>query len=244
MITSRSNNLIKLCRSLKDKSNRDELNLYIAEGYKTVKEAIKCGKEIDTVVCTESGEALLGKTDKRTEIVSDDVFKSISEEVSPQGVLAVIKKPKITLKSPKGSCIFLDEVKDPSNVGAIIRTAVALGYSEVYLANSADPYNSKSVRASMSGVFKATLYIGDREELLKYIDKPIVIADMNGENVQSCKTEEKICLVIGNEGHGVSDLLKSKASKIVSIPMENGMESLNASVSAGILMYSLKRKGE
>jgi TrmH family RNA methyltransferase len=145
------------------------------------------------------------------------------------------------LQSPTDSCILLDGVADPVNVGAILRTAVAAGYKQVYMTSDcADPYSPKAVRCSMSGVFRAQIMRGELDELLKVINVPIVVADMNGENVFEKQIKDKFCLVIGNEGRGVSVTLKERADITVSIPMENGMESLNAGVSAGILMYNLK----
>lgn len=239
MITSRQNAFIKEIRSLSDKKNRDELNLYIAEGVKLVSEAISTGQTVKAIVGTAKGLSQVETVGLKVEEVSEDVFKSISGEVTPQGVLAVIEKPMANC-SAKGSCVFLDGVKDPANVGAVIRTAAASGYGTVYLCETADPYGPKAVRASMSGVFKVNLVNVTREEFVKINRLPIVIADMNGENVFDCKIKGDVCIVIGNEGKGVSEFMKGKADKIVSIPMENGMESLNASVSAGILMYALK----
>ena len=92
----------------------------------------------------------------------------------------------------------------------------------------------------MGGVFKVNVYNVEREKFLNEINVPLVVADMNGKNVFETKISEKFCIVIGNEGRGVSKQVKEKATATVSIPMENQMESLNASVSAGILMYLLK----
>jgi tRNA G18 (ribose-2'-O)-methylase SpoU len=92
----------------------------------------------------------------------------------------------------------------------------------------------------MSGIFKVKVYTGEREELLDKIDMPIVVADMGGEDAFSASILSPFCLVIGNEGRGVSETLRKKANYTVKIPMQNGMESLNAAVSAGILMYALK----
>ena len=94
----------------------------------------------------------------------------------------------------------------------------------------------------MSGIFKVSTYQGEREELLPKINLPIIIADMNGKNVFESKFPSEFCLVIGNEARGVSKELIKNAQYVVKIPMENGMESLNASVSAGILMYALSKK--
>jgi tRNA G18 (ribose-2'-O)-methylase SpoU len=167
----------------------------------------------------------------------------VSEEKCPQGVLAVVNKPNKDLVSPNGKCLLLDGVSDPSNVGAILRTAAAAGYNEVYMTDdSADAYSNKAVRASMTGVLRVNVMRAPRERLLEVINVPLWIADMNGESVFTAKPNGDFCLVIGNEGNGVSRQVKDKASFTVSIPMDNGVESLNAAVSAGILMYNLKNK--
>lgn len=243
MITSKQNEKIKFVKSLSQKKYRDEHGLYLAEGVKMVREALEKGKKVRSIVLTEKAERLIDLKGYSAEIliVSDDVFYSISGESTPQGALAVIEKDENVLNSPKKSCLFLDGVSDPANVGAIIRTAVACGITEIYMATPcADAYSPKAVRASMSGIYSAKIYEGQAEELLKVITLPIYVADMNGENVFSFEAKEQFCLVIGNEGHGVSALLKQKANRILSIPMQNGVESLNAGVSAGILMYLLK----
>lgn len=246
MITSKQNTTIKLIRSLQDKKNRDEQGLYIAEGINTVKEALKSDKKIKCVIVTEKCRERIEIDEKLVITVSEDVFEYVSSEVTPQGVMAVIEKEDNRIESPIECCIFLDGVSDPANVGAIIRTAAASGYNEVYLADSADCYSPKSVRASMSGIFKVKVMQGRREELLKAIDFPICIADMKGESVYEIKMPSKYCLVIGNEARGVSEEIRKLSKISVSIPMENDMESLNAGVSAGILMYTLKhnKQGE
>ena len=241
MIVSRQNAFIKEIRSLSNKKYRDALGLYVAEGIKLVNEAIKLGLDIHAIVCTESASKSILPHSFRCELVSDDVFKSISSEVCPQGALAVINKPKNELTEPSNSCILLDGVSDPANVGAIIRTAVASGYSDIYLTSDcADAFSSKCVRASMSGVFRLNIHVADRITLLSLIKLPLVVGDMDGENIFTCRLDHDFCLVIGNEGNGVSQEVKSVCQKTVSIPMKNGMESLNAGVSAGILMYLLK----
>lgn len=241
MITSRQNTLIKLIRSLADKKNRDEHGLYLCEGVKLVREAYTSGQDFYALVCTQKGVSLIPEVNFEPQLVSDDVFCSISGEVSPQGVIAVIKKPITQNSAPNGSCIFLDGVADPSNVGMIIRTAAAAGYNDIYLADCADAYSPKAVRASMSGVFRVNLHVGKKEQLLPLISLPIVVADMGGVNLFECDVKGDFCLVIGNEAHGVSQTLRSMATYTVSIPMQNEMESLNAAVSAGILMYGLKK---
>ena len=242
MITSKQNALVKEIRSLSDKKFRDRLGVFVVEGVKPVKEAIALGLNVKDIVFTEKGEIALGKikSDIKSQTVTEEIFSYISEEVTPQGVLAVVFKPENELRPPKGNALLLDGVSDPANVGAIIRTAAAAGYNDIYMTDdSADPYSQKAVRASMSGVFRVRVMRGERETLFDSIDLPFWIADMDGQNVFEVKPDGNFCLVIGNEGRGVSKLAVERADFTVSIPMENGVESLNAAVSAGILMYNL-----
>jgi len=242
MITSKQNALVKEIRSLSDKKFRDKLGVFVVEGIKPVKEAIELGLSIREVVFTEKGKSALGFTERelRTETVTEEVFSYISEEVTPQGVLAIVFKPQNLIEAPKGNALLLDGVSDPANVGAIIRTAAAAGYNDIYMTDdSADPYSQKAVRASMSGVFRVRIMRGERSALFDSIGLPFWIADMDGKNVFEVKPNGNFCLVIGNEGRGVSKLAIEKADFTVSIPMKNGVESLNAAVSAGILMYAL-----
>ena len=243
MISSKQNTLIKEIRSLKDKKFRDKLGVFVLEGVKPVKEGVDFNLPIREIVLTEKNYGDFANCNYKIEVVSEEVFKSISEEKTPQGVLAVVFKGENKLSSPKGACLLLDGVSDPNNVGAIIRTAVASGYNDIYLTNAcADAYSQKSVRCSMSGVFRANIMRADVQDILSVINLPIVVADMNGQNVFDIQLDKPICLVIGSEGNGVSDFVKNKADLTVKIPMENNMESLNASVSAGILMYALRKK--
>lgn len=242
MILSKQNATIKEIRSLSDKKFRDSLGLYIVESVKLVQDAISLNMPIKLIVGTEKGLTALGSTLHETLLVSEEVYKSISEQVSPQGVLAVLYKPQNDMVEEGQSSILLDGVSDPANVGAIIRTAAASGYQTVYMTpDCADPYSPKAVRAAMGGIFRVNVVRDKVENLLESIKNPITVADMQGKNVFVDGINGSFCLVIGNEGKGVSDLVRSKAKYTVSIPMQNGMESLNAAVSAGILMYNLKK---
>lgn len=243
MITSKQNSLVKEVRSLSNKKFRDSLGVYLVEGLKMVKEAVESGQQISYILSTEKNFDVVYGFFPEVQAISNEIAEYISQEVTPQGVFAVVKTPKIPLGAPKGNALFLDGVSDPANVGAIIRTAVSAGFTDIYAYSCADPYSPKSVRASMSGIFKANVYIGEsRESLTKVINIPICVADMDGVLVKDFSPTTKLCLVIGNEGRGVSEEMLSKAEYVVSLPMDNGMESLNASVSASILMYKLSGK--
>lgn len=244
ILTSKNNPLIKETASLKEKKGRKAHGSFLVEGVKMAREIAKSGLETERVFIAET---LANKTELSTAnavVVSEEVMRFLSDEKTPQGVICRVRIPKNEVLPPVGACLVLDGVSDPGNVGAIVRTANAAGYKEIYLTDDcADAYSPKSVRASMSGVFFTKLRIGTREEILAALaGTPVLIADMRGENVFSFDPPEKFALVIGNEANGVSSALKEAAAYSVKIPMQNTQESLNAAVSAGILMYQLKKQ--
>ncbi|MBE5740697.1 MAG: RNA methyltransferase [Clostridiales bacterium] len=245
ILTSKNNPLIKETASLKEKKGRKELGLFLVEGAKMVSECAKSGFEIERVFVSENYQGSSPCEENKTVVVSEDVLRFLSDEKSPQGILCRVKIPAKALCAPKGKSLFLDGVADPGNVGAIIRTANAAGYDDVYFTRvCADPYSPKSVRASMSGLFFTRLHFGEREEILSLLresDTPILAADMDGENVFTFKAPKRFALVIGNEANGVSEEVFAQASHTIKIPMKETQESLNAAVSAGIIMYVLAK---
>ena len=244
IITSKNNPLIKETAALKEKKTRKQLGLFLVEGVKMAREVLRSDLQTERVFVAESYANASEFPAEKLVVVSDDVFRFLSDEKTPQGVLCRVKIPNLLLQPPKNACLFLDGVSDPANVGAIVRTANAAGYNEIYLASDcADPYSPKSVRASMSGIFFTKLYIGSREEILNvFRDTPILVADMNGENAFTFVPPAKFVLAIGNEANGISRETEEAAAHVVKIPMSATQESLNAAVSAGILMYLLKKK--
>ncbi len=254
VIVSKRNPAVRELASLKEKKGRRERGTFLVEGDKMVTECAESGMEIVRVALLATEERLaLAETDafkakwkgREVLLLGEDAFRAVCDEKTPQGIAAEVKIPQTEIAPPEKSCLFLDGVADPANVGAILRTAAAAGYREIYLADCADPYAPKSVRASMSGVFRTKLMRGTREQLLPALDGvPMIAADMDGESVFPFTPPEVFCLCIGNEGNGLSEQVRARAKYTVSIPMEGGVESLNAAVSAGILMYFLKKNKE
>ena len=243
ILTSKNNPLIKETAALKDKKARKQQGMFLVEGRKMAVECQRSDFEIDRVFVAESYDGEIPFAEDQIVRVSDDVFHFLSDEKSPQGILCRIKIPTRALTAPKGKCLLLDGVADPGNVGTIIRTANAAGYEEIYLTEEcADPYSPKSVRASMSGVFFTKLYRASRVEILSVLsDTPIIVADMGGVNVFSFQAPKRFALAIGNEANGISDMVQGKAAHTVKIPMQSTQESLNAAISAGIIMYVLNQ---
>lgn len=239
MITSTDNSTIKQIKKLKDKKYRDEQGLYIVEGQKLVADAIRLNAPICHIVTTEQKQLDVYEAI----VVSNQVFETLSDTVSSQGILATVKLPCTDVKAPIGNSVILEDVQDPSNVGAIMRTAAACGYTDVYLTkNCADAFSPKSIRSAMSAHFVCKIHVGDIEEIISAVkkDSKLFVADMHGENVFALSQKpNKHCLLVGNEGNGVSRFALKNADFVISLPMKNNFESLNAAVSCGILMFML-----
>lgn len=237
IISSKANPVIKKISSLSEKKFRRLYGEFIVEGVKLVNECRLSGMEITQLVCSES----LAADYPDALIVTEELFSRISTEKSPQGVLACVKIPSNVAKKPTGSCLLLDRLQDPGNLGTIIRTANAAGYNEVYLVNCTDPYSPRAVRASMGGIFYIGVYECSLAEVLDLFEGiDLVCADMDGENVFTFIPERNFCLCIGNEGNGLSEEVRNISKYKVKIPMRRTCESLNAAISAAIAMYAMK----
>lgn len=240
MIVSKSNPTVKELASLKDRKARRERGVFLVEGEKAVRDLLSSGLKIRRMIVREgyTGETygypciLLGK----------DAFQAVSDLKTPQGMIAEAEIPRFSIAEPKGDCLFLDGLQNPENIGAILRTANAVGIREAYLADCADPYSPKCVRASMGGVFFFEIYEGTREEIFSALKHtPLIAADMAGENVFSFTPPARFALAVGSEGGGLSKEAEERAAYTVKIPMEERTESLNAAVSAGIILYALRK---
>ena len=271
-IRSLDNSKVKHVKKLlADKSYRAECFQYVAEGARWVSDALSMEivarftgaeatespfpVEFDLFAgvfvkesCLERFAALITLAEQKigTEkifAVADTVFDKAADTKHSQGILAVLRSGNADVRTTFGSlCLFLDGIRDPGNLGTIIRTAVAAGFNDIVLDGCADVYNPKVVRSAMSAFLKAhfwhTLY-DEYIEKIRQKNYQIYAADMNGENIFTLQEKpEKICLIIGSEADGIRPGLLKLADKIVSVPMKN-TESLNAAVAAGILMYGL-----
>ncbi len=219
-------NKIKLINKLKQRKYREEFGLFIVEGRRLCDEAQQSGAEIIfSITADEIGER---------------EFKKLSDVETPQGVLMVVKRPKVEPLTRDGLILVLDGLQEPGNVGGIIRTAAAVGCRHIIaLEDTVDPFNPKAVRASMGGIFKVNIIQMLRAELLsKKI--PLTAAALDGVSYDRFEFENPTALVFGSEARGVDRSILDAARKIT-IPMV-AMESLNVNVAAGILMYEWRRR--
>ena len=242
MIESLSNSLIKHASSLKEKKYRNIHCEFLAEGSRLVNDLIEF--DFDSIVniyATEKSVSILKNTAK-INIVSDNVMKKLSETDASQDIVAVVKKKKtITIDALISKCkniLYLDRISDPSNLGTIVRTAVAANYALI-LHNCTDIYAGKVVRGGMGAITKADFCEADLSTIqtLRQHNYTILSSCMNGKNVFEMKKIFPVCIVIGSEAHGVDSQIISLSDEVISIPMANKLESLNASVAAGILAY-------
>lgn len=256
VITSPSNSTIKNIKSLLYKKYREEHGQYIVEGEKTVLEALVSDSTLDMIVFSETYNhyPILQAVNPGIQCfrVKEQIFKQLSDTQSPQGVLAVVRQKKYDLQQAvrQNICflVILDAIKDPGNLGTIIRTVDAAGGDGVVLINDCvDPYNPKAVRSTMGSILRVPIYRETKaENLLEIINRAghhIAVSDLGGADVFTWRGGyDKTALVIGSESHGVSEEVRVRAHSLIRIPMMGGAESLNASVAAGILIYEIFRK--
>ncbi|MFI3163278.1 MAG: RNA methyltransferase [Bacillota bacterium] len=247
-ITSTNNEKIISDAKLKDKKHRDARGVYIVEGIKMATEAVKYNQSIEKCYVCEGSEGLeiistLEKSGVPVFLLAKHVFSKISQTVTPQGVILVIKIPAEKFETLVGNCLLLENLQDPGNVGTLIRTAVAAGVTDCFLVSCADCYSQKAVRSSMSGIYNINIHLSNNLPEEIFTSHVVYCGDMGGEDVFSLENfSHKYVVCVGNEGNGVSKELKAKSHKIVSIPMDDKIESLNAAISGGLLLYTLKTK--
>ena len=253
VITSRNNERIKDIVRLRERKFRTESGRFFIEGIHLAEEYIRhCGFPAE-VYFTEKAYnsyrdffALL--PDDILYSVSDGVFEKISTESSPQGVLCVCKAKAFTQTLPEGkSFLFLESVRDTGNLGTIIRTAVSLGVEGIVLSpDCADIYNPKTLRASMGAVFAADIFmpaefsaaVTAAKKYGKVYATALYDNSLELGKFNVCKNDS---FIIGNEGQGITEEIRSLADNTVIIPMTGKTESLNAAAAAAIIIWEMTR---
>ena len=272
VIRSRQNrNIVELCK-LSDRKSREATRLFRFDGIKLLEEAVCNDLEIKSVFLRESSAERIGQffaerfNDRvfdrveRVFLVSDEVFERISEEKSPEGVITVAKYidklQKIVtiyysadfLEMRNERIVLLESVRDPSNIGAVIRSAAALGVDRMILSEDcADIYHPRAVRASMGTLFNQRIdRVPDLAEAIRGLSlsgRRVFAAalDHNAWTLGAFERKDGDCLVIGNEGHGLSARVIDACDHSVFIPMSDRAESFNAAVAASILMWEFSK---
>ena len=260
LIKSKDNQKLKLVRSLENKKNRDSQNLYVVENIKLIEEAIKENIRLEFVLLSEGlinkkdvSELIKRLDDNKIEyhLVDNNLFKEVSSTVTSQGIIAVAKKNDYQMENVINNhrfIVFCDKLQDPGNLGTIIRTADAFGPCVVVLSPCCvDAYNDKTVRACAGAIFRVPIIeVSDTLNFIDYLHKNdfIVISTVvdSSKSFDDINTPQKICLVIGNEGNGVSNEVKKASDERITIKMTGQTESLNASIAAAISIYEIRKK--
>lgn len=253
-ITSLQNPLVKCWRALnKSRAERVAHGLFLAEGEHMAAEAVRERKArallIDSAA-RDKYDALAAATENLPHYyLASHVMAAVCDAKTPQGVVAVCPYPPSGSPDSLGDLmIALDGVQDPGNVGTILRTMDAAGFTGLLMdEKTADPYAPKALRASMGGVFRVpTARCGDLPGTLTKLSAAgyaIMAGDLRGEPFyHRPAVGKKVCVVIGNEGAGISPAVLEKATLRLRIPIVGGAESLNAAVAAAIMMYDLLRE--
>lgn len=239
LIRSTDNPAVKRLEKLRLKQKeRESSGTFLAVGKKMIDE-IPSSLSIKTLVVEENHKGPK-KTAELTLTVSKAVMKKITGQESPEGIAAEVNFPALSLPTSIHRLLILDRIQDPGNIGTLLRTALAFGWDGAYiLEGSCDPYNEKSLRASMGAIYRLPILQGNRETCLKWIKEKsltLLAADLTGDTPQAVNRKEPVALVIGSESLGVDPKIKTLSKKI-SIPMRREVESLNAAVAGGILLY-------
>ena len=244
-ITSTSNERIKFLKTLKMKKGREESGCYLIEGKRAVTDAVKHNVAFECLLIEEGKEFDIEPNCEKI-IVSSHIIELLSETSSPEGIIAQARKfsTEFDANDLNGLVVFLDTLQDAGNLGTIIRTADAAGASAVILSeNCVELFNPKVIRATMSSVFNIKIMVTDDKisalQELKNKGYTLYSAALNGENFYDTEIEKEKnnCIIIGNEGNGISKEVLSVSDKIITLPMRGDAESLNAGIAAGILIY-------
>jgi len=181
--------------------------------------------------------------------VTREIFAKISDTRSPQGVLALVKEKQYSLPEVAdhfSRILFLENIRDPGNLGTMLRTAEAAGAALILTKGCADIHQPKVVRASMGAIFRVPAFMTESPEetanRLREQGFRVAAAHLEGNNLYQTELGKKIVFLIGNEGNGLTDSLTACADCLLRIPMEGQVESLNAAMSAGLLVYEAKRQ--
>ena len=258
-ITSRKNPLITRMAKLSDKKHRDAEGLFRIDGVKLFSEAVSVGLSVEYVFLSDAKREKLmhelaeplASCGARIVPVTEEVLAKLTEEQAPQGIVAVVRKfPALPPEIPAGEfrALWLSGIRDPGNVGTMIRAANAFGVDRVYLsADCADIYSPKVLRAAMGCAFRQPISI-IRDELTFAREMQdagcafyTAALNRNARRLGSFTLPDRVCFAVGNEGHGLDDALIEASTGAVFIPMAPGCESLNAASAATVLLWEMCR---
>lgn len=261
MIESPKNERVRRYRRLRKRNFRYREGLFLAEGLQCAAEALKSSHTPECLICNERGREALGAYADiiRTREIpclsaADEVVASLSDTVTPQGIIAVCPLLHVGLEDiaegGAATVVVADRVRDPGNLGSLIRIADAAGAGGMVIcAESADLYNPKTVRSTAGSLFHLPLAVGaDTSEAfasLKRAGYALYAADAHtGTSMWEIKWPDKLALVMGNEAWGIPEEEAALADALVKVPILGAAESLNVSAAAAVLLYEVARGRE
>jgi TrmH family RNA methyltransferase len=254
MITSSQNSKIKLVRALLGRAKeRREANAFVVEGVRLVEEAVSSNWELKFVLydetLSERGQAQverLKSTNVDVEMVSTGLMESLSETEAPQGLLAVLEFKQLPIPNPLDFVVIPDHIRDPGNLGTLLRSATATGVQAVLIPpETTDAFAPKVVRSGMGAHFRLPIHSmpwEEIEQISKSANLQMYIADMDGPSCWETDLRQPLALIVGGEAQGASEEARKLANRQVSIPMSGSVESLNAGVAGSVLMFELVRQ--
>ena len=250
-ITSLNNSKIMLYSKLIHKKYRDEYNMFLLENYKLISEAVKRNNDIESIIIRED---MLEKyiedfelNNDKIIVVPENVFTKISDTVTSQGIIGVVKKKaEYPIQLVDGKTLVLDRLQDAGNLGTLLRSAIGFNFKTILLIDCVDIYNPKVVRSCGGSIFSLNIVKCTENEVIELKNNKnftMLVADMKGKNLYRTNIKNSnLMVIIGNEGKGVSENLKNTATDKISIPMNQELESLNAGVSGSIIMSYFNSK--
>jgi TrmH family RNA methyltransferase len=252
MITSSQNPKIKLVRALlgRAKERRQE-GAFVAEGIRLVEEAEARDWKFRFILYDASlnvrGSSLVEHLLSRgieVEEVSEPLMKSLSDTETPQGILAVLEITQLPITNSPDFVLIPDQIRDPGNLGTLLRTAAAAGVQAVFLPpETTDAFAPKVVRSGMGAHFRLPIRPMRWEKIRRETqDLQIYLADMDGTSCWDTDLREPLALIVGSEAEGASEEARQMASQRISIPMAEQVESLNAGVAGSVLMFEVVRQ--
>ena len=252
VITSAQNSKIKLVRTLLGRAKeRREAGAFVADGVRLVEEAVNSNWGFRFVLydasLNERGSSLVEHLISRgveVEEVSEQLMKSLSDTEAPQGVLAVLEFSQQPITSPMEFALIPDRIRDPGNLGTLLRTAAAAGVQAVFLPpETTDAFAPKVLRSGMGAHFHLPIQSMKWEKIRRETkDLQVFLADMDGTSCWETDLRQPLALIVGNEAEGASQEARELAGQKISIPMSGDIESLNAGVAGSVLMLEVVRQ--
>lgn len=247
IITSKNNDSYKFLKSLKEKKYRQEHGLFMVEKPLVMEEARDFVPKYLAINESSFKENKFPDIRKRVKeedlfIFSDNIFKNLCDAVTSPGIIAYYPYLHREFNENFGKFLYLDDIREPGNLGGMIRSADAFGLDGLIISpNSCDLYNPKTVRSSMSSIFRVPIYFMSREDLVDLDFNIIATSLENSRSTRNYKFTDRDIVVIGNEAKGVSDFLMSHAKSFINIPISPNVDSLNANVAASIIIYEMMK---